>query len=515
MNAETAIALALGIPVLGAVLIGMSGRVPNLREAFTLLTAVATFGLVAGLYPLVIAGHEPRLELLQVMPGVPLAFRVEPLGMVYALVATLLWIPNSVYSIGYMRGNNEKHQTRFYICFPLAIASAIGIAFAENIFTMFVFYEMLTFSTFPLVTHKGNTDAVRSGRVYLGILVTTSICFQLLAVLWIVGLYQSGDVSSIEFTRGGVFREGLSTGAVAPAIFGLLFFLYMYGIGKAALMPVHRWLPAAMVAPTPVSAFLHAVAVVKAGVFCVVKVTVYIFGVDTLREFAQGQWLLYVSGATIVIASLVALFQDNLKKRLAYSTISQLSYVVMATALLTPISIMAATMHIVAHAFGKITLFFAAGSIYTAAHKTQVSQLDGIGRRMPWTMGAFAIGTLSMIGVPPVVGFVSKWFLLNGVVESLNTPAAALDALRATSFDEIFVLCVIAASTLLNAGYFLPIVYRAFFRPLSDDAQKHPHGEASWPMVAALTFTAGLTLMFFFWHKPAADLAELVRRAVT
>jgi multicomponent Na+:H+ antiporter subunit D len=515
MNAETAIALALGIPVLGAVLIGMSGRVPNLREAFTLLTAVATFGLVAGLYPLVIAGHEPRLELLQVMPGVPLAFRVEPLGMVYALVATLLWIPNSVYSIGYMRGNNEKHQTRFYICFPLAIASAIGIAFAENIFTMFVFYETLTFSTFPLVTHKGSTDAVRSGRVYLGILVTTSVCFQLLAVLWIVGLYQSGDVSSIEFTRCGIFREGLTTGAVAPAVFGLLFFLYMYGIGKAALMPVHRWLPAAMVAPTPVSAFLHAVAVVKAGVFCVVKVTVYIFGVDMLREFAQGQWLLYVSGATILIASLIALFQDNLKKRLAYSTISQLSYVVMATALLTPISIMAATMHIVAHAFGKITLFFAAGSIYTAAHKTQVSQLDGIGRRMPWTMAAFAIGTLSMIGVPPVVGFVSKWFLINGVFESLSTPASTMDVLRGSGFDEVFVLAVIALSTLLNASYFMPIVYRAFFRPLSDDDQKHPHGEAPWPIVAALIFTGALTLFFFFWNKPAHDLAELVRRAVT
>ncbi|MCB9934062.1 MAG: monovalent cation/H+ antiporter subunit D family protein [Planctomycetes bacterium] len=506
MTPEMTIMLALGVPLLGSVLIAMADRVPNLREAFTLLTALATFGLVASLYPQVIQGAQPRLELLTVIPGVPLSFRVEPLGMVYALVATLLWIPNSLYSIGYMRGNNEKHQTRFYICFPLAIASAIGIAFAENVFTMFVFYETLTFSTFPLVTHKGNSDAVKSGRVYLGILLTTSVCFQLLAVMWIVALHNGGSVSSLDFTRGGIFREGLASGAVDPAIFGLLFFFYIYGIGKAALMPMHRWLPAAMVAPTPVSAFLHAVAVVKAGVFCVIKVTVYVFGVDALRSYHQGQWLLYAAGFTILAGSLIALFQDNLKKRLAYSTISQLSYVVLGAALLTPLSIMAATFHIVAHAFGKITLFFAAGSVYTAAHKTQVSQLDGIGRRMPWTMGAFTIGTLSMIGVPPVVGMASKWLLINGVIESWSIPGG--------HFDEVFALVVILLSTLLNAGYFLPIVYRAFFKPLSDADQKHPHGEAPWPIVTALMFTAGLTLFFFFWNKPAFELAELVRRAV-
>jgi multicomponent Na+:H+ antiporter subunit D len=492
--------------MLGALLIAMAGRVPNLRETFTLLTAVTTFGLVVSLYPLVIAEQEISLSLVEVMPGVPLSFRVEPLGMVYALVATLLWIPNSIYSVGYMRGNKEKHQTRFYTCFPLAIASAVGIAFAENIFTMFVFYEALTLSTFPLVTHKGNSDAVKSGRIYLGILLTTSVGFQLLAMLWIVALYQGGDISTLDFTRGGIFREGLNSGAIDPSIFGLLFFLYIYGIGKAAIMPVHRWLPAAMVAPTPVSAFLHAVAVVKAGVFCVIKVTVYVFGVNTLRAFDQGHWLLYVAGATILIASLIAMFQDNLKKRLAYSTISQLSYIVLGTALLTPISIMAAVLHVVAHAFGKITLFFAAGSIYTAAHKTQVSQLDGVGRRMPWTMGAFAIGTLSMVGVPPVVGFISKWYLVSGVIERAQLPDG--------HFDEWFALIVITLSTLLNAGYFLPIVYRAFFKPLSDEDRKHPHGEAPWPIVVALTFTAALTLFFFFWNKPAADLAELVRRAV-
>lgn len=506
MTLEWNVLLAVAVPLLGTTGVLALGRWPNLRETATMLTALATFALVAALLPAVLAGQAVTATLgFEMIPGVPIAFRVEPLGMVYALVATLLWIPNSVYSIGYMRGNHEQHQTRFFACFPIAIASAVGIAFSGNIFTMFLFYEMLTFSTVPLVTHKGNSDAMRSGRVYLGVLLTTSVCLQLFAVLWIYVLYRQGTLAGIDFVRGGLFRDALAAGTVAPAVMGLLFFLYIYGLGKAALMPMHKWLPAAMVAPTPVSAFLHAVAVVKAGVFCVVKVVVYVFGVDTLRQSGQAAWLVYAAGGTILVASLIALFQDNLKKRLAYSTISQLSYIVLGAALLTPISIMAATVHIIAHAFGKITLFFAAGSVYTAAHKTQVSQLDGIGRRMPWTMGAFTIGALSMIGVPPVVGFVSKWTLLRGVTEGL--------ALGGTRIEEGFALVVITLSTLLNAGYFLPIIYRAFFRAPSHDDEHHPHGESPAPMVFALCTTAGLTLLFFFWPRAAMTLGAAVMEA--
>jgi multicomponent Na+:H+ antiporter subunit D len=278
----------------------------------------------------------------------------------------------------------------------------------------------------------------------------------------------------------------------------------MFGIGKAALMPFHRWLPAAMVAPTPVSALLHAVAVVKAGVFSVVKVIVYVFGIDTLA--GASEWLVWVAGFTIIAASVVALRSDNLKRRLAYSTVSQLSYVVLAAALLAPLSLIGAVLHVAAHAVGKITLFFAAGAIYTAAHKTEVSELDGIGRRMPWTMGAFAIASLSMIGLPPAVGFVSKWYILSGAFAAGHWAAVA----------------VIVASTLLNAGYFLPIVYRAFFvapraapaasgehdgghaangRHGEHGAHGHadaPHGEAPLPMVVALTATAAATVALFF-----------------
>ena len=508
MTPADIILLALGIPVLGSALIIALGRWANVREGVTLVTAGTVFALVACLLPQVLAGGEPiRATLFEMMPGVAISFRVEPLGMVYALVATLLWIPNSIYSIGYMRANKEHHQTRFFACFPLAIASAVGIAFAENIFTMFLFYETLTLSTVPLVTHKGTSDAMRSGRVYLGVLLTTSVCLQLFAVIWIAVLHRTGVLPSMDFVKGGLFAKALAAGAISPGIFGLLFFLYIYGIGKAALMPMHKWLPAAMVAPTPVSAFLHAVAVVKAGVFCVVKVIVYVFGVETLRNSGQASWLVYAAGTTILVASLIAAFQDNLKKRLAYSTISQLSYIVLAAALLTPISIMAATIHIIAHAFGKITLFFAAGSVYTSAHKTQVSQLDGIGRKMPWTMAAFTIGSLSMIGVPPAVGFVSKWYLVSGVAQGLG--------MGGSRTEEVFALVVIVLSTLLNASYFLPVIYRAFFRPLSHDDEHHIHGESPAPMVFALCTTAGLTLLFFAWPKALLTLGQAVMEAAT
>ena len=516
--------LAIYIPLIGAFLIALAGRWPNVREAITLITAGVLLYVVAGLAPRVLAddfwlafARSQPLRLAQVLPGVYLELKVEPLGMLFALIASSLWILNSLYSIGYMRGNKEHHQTRFYVCFALAISSVMGLAFAGNLFTLFVFYELLTLTTYPLVAHKGTAEALRSARTYLGILVTTSVCFLLAGIIATWGI-----THDLAFKPGGVFTQALASGALTGPGLGVLFILYMYGIGKAALMPVHRWLPAAMVAPTPVSALLHAVAVVKAGVFTVVKVIVYTFGPLTLVKYGQGEWLIWIAGATILIASLIALFQDNLKRRLAYSTVSQLSYVIIAAALMSPISIMAATLHIAAHAFGKITLFFAAGSIYTAAHKTEVSQLDGIGRRMPFTMAAFTIGALSMIGLPPTAGFISKWYMLSAAWETEYT----------------FVVVVIVLSTLLNAGYFLPIIYRAFFRPSpkshgrghaptstdgvfgdEDDhshvhGQHSEHGEAPWPMVVALCCTAAATVAFFFYSDIAIDLATQLRKGL-
>jgi multicomponent Na+:H+ antiporter subunit D len=484
MSAQVAIVAALTLPLVGALLIALAGRAPNLREGVTLATALSLFTVVATLYPRVAAGERPGIEFFEMLPGVPFGFAVEPLGLLFALIASGLWIANSLYSIGYMRGNREHHQTRFYVCFAGAIAATLGVALAANGLTLFLFYEMLTLVTYPLVTHHGTDEARRAGRVYLGVLLTTSMLFFLVAL--VATWFAAG---TLDFTSGGILH-----GRIGNAATGGLLALYMFGIGKAALMPFHRWLPAAMVAPTPVSALLHAVAVVKAGVFTVVKVIVYIFGVSNIAGLASVDWLPTVAGFTIIAASIVALRADNLKRRLAYSTVSQLSYVVLAAALLTPLSVIGAALHIAAHAFGKITLFFAAGAIYTAAHKTQVSQLDGIGRRMPWTMAAFAVGVLSMIGLPPTAGFVSKWFILSGAYNSGQWTAVA----------------VIAVSTLLTAGYFLPIVFRAFFRPVpaGDD---HPHGEAPTTMVVALVATAALTvLMFFYAEVPLALARQLV-----
>jgi len=485
MNASTTILLVLVLPLVGAVGIGLAGRWPNLRETVTLVTAALLALLVWSLTPTIMAGGRPEVVVAELFGSLQLAFSVEPLGMLFAALAATLWIVNSIYSIGYMRGNNEKHQTRFYICFAIAISAALGVAFADNLLTLFLCYEILTLSTYPLVSHKGDAATIRSARVYLGILLGTSIGLLLPAIIWTYSL-----AGTLDFTPGGILA-----GQVAGPAVGLLLGLYVFGIGKAAVMPFHRWLPAAMVAPTPVSALLHAVAVVKAGVFTVTKVIIYVFGVENLFSEPSGGWLLYAAAFTIIAASVVALRQQNLKRMLAYSTIGQLSYVVMAAAVLTPLSEIGAAVHIVAHAFGKITLFFAAGAIYTASKKTELHQLRGIGARMPWTMAAFTIGALSMIGVPPLAGFVSKWFILAGAFQS----------------DNYIAIFTIILSTVLNAAYFLPVVFAAWFA--REEPGGKAHGEAPWPAVLALSITAALTLAFFFFNQPVLDLeSQLVGR---
>jgi multicomponent Na+:H+ antiporter subunit D len=463
-------------------------RQPNLRESVTLLTALCLFLLNLSLLGAVLEGQRPAVLLVESLPGLSIAFAVEPLGMLFALIASGLWIVNSLYSIGYMRSNREQHQTRYYVCFAVALASTMGIAFAGNLLTLFVFYEALTLSTYPLVTHQGSPAAVRAGRTYLGVLLGTSIGLLLFAIVWTWRL-----AGTLDFAPGGILA-----GTASDPVLGLLLFLYMFGIGKAALMPVHRWLPAAMIAPTPVSALLHAVAVVKAGVFAAVKVIVYVFGADLLANLQGGGWLIYVAGASVILASLVALRADNLKRRLAYSTVSQLAFIIMAAAVLVPLSLIGAALHIAAHALGKITLFFAAGSIYTASHKTEVSQLAGIGRRMPWTMAAFTVGALSMVGIPLTAGFVSKWYMLLGAIEA----------------QQLFAVAVIVLSTLLNAAYFLPIVYTAFFDAPQSAGEQTGHGEAPLPVVAALVVTAlGTVALFFVPELPLALAQQMVGAA--
>ncbi len=457
MSPSTTIGVAVLLPLLGAIGIQLTGNKPNLRESVTIVTSLLTFAVVLTLFPVVTGlapANRPELELLTVLPGVTLAFQVEPLGMLYALVASGLWIPTGLYAIGYCRGHNEQNQTRFFTCFALAIFAALGIAFARNLFTLFLFYEVLTLSTYPLVTHYGNDEAKAAGRTYLGILLTTSVLFLLMAILWTWNL-----TGTLEFKLGGI----LAGKADGPVVIGLLA-LYAFGTGKAALMPFHRWLPAAMVAPTPVSALLHAVAIVKAGVFTVLKVIVYVFGISFLDETGASTWLMYAASFTLLCSSVIALTKDNLKARLAYSTISQLSYIVLGGALATATGVLGGGLHIAMHAMGKITLFFCAGAIFVASHKKNISDMDGIGRAMPFTMAAFFLGSMSIIGLPPMGGSWSKWYL----------------ALGAADGDNSIFIAVLMISSLLSIAYLMPVVGRAFLfpaKPASHDHDDHGHDD--------------------------------------
>jgi multicomponent Na+:H+ antiporter subunit D len=502
MTNEFALLLTLAIPLIGGALIALAGdERPNQREAATLISAGALFLTVLWLLDRVLDGEVPELHFGEIVPGLALAFKVEPLGMLFGVVASGLWIVNSLYSIGYMRGHHEVKQTRFFICFTIAIASAMGIAFAGNMFTLFIFYEALTLSTYPLVTHAEDAKAKTGGRIYMGILLGTSIGFQMIAIIW-----TWVATGTLDFTTGGILADKID-----PTLLPLLLGLYMFGIGKAALMPFHRWLPAAMVAPTPVSALLHAVAVVKAGVFTVLKVVIYIFGIDLLATTGASDWLVWVAAFTMLASSLVAMTKDNLKARLAYSTISQLSYIVLGAALATGLGILGGALHIATHALGKITLFMCAGAINVAHHKTEISDMRGLGRAMPFTFAAFLIGALSIIGLPPFAGTWSKVYLVLG----------ALDR------GMLIIVGVYMVSSLLNVAYLIPIVARAFFsKPLEakslgaaaaptaeDDHHAAPKGIAEAPFLCVLPpcMTAVGCLVLFFY---ADEVIEMLRPIV-
>ncbi len=462
-------------PLIGGALLVLLRKNENIRDAVSIITATILFGIVLCLYPTILAGNTPSVTLAEPIQGLGLTFTVEPLGLLFATVASGLWILTTIYAIGYMRGANEPNQSRFFLCFAISIAAAIGIAFAGNLLTLFVFYEMLTLATYPLVTHKGNEDARRGGKLYLGILMCTSIGLLLFAVLWTFQL-----TGTLDFRAGGILQ-----GNVSPTVALILMTLFAFGTGKAALMPFHRWLPAAMVAPTPVSALLHAVAVVKAGVFTILKVVIYIFGIDLVAETGAGNIALWVATFTLVAASIIALTKDNLKARLAYSTVGQLSYVVVGAMLANAAGIVGAAMQIATHAMGKITLFFCAGAIYVATKKTEISDMRGLGYKMPFTFGAFFIGAFSIIGLPPMAGSWAKWHLMMGSIDA----------------SQWVIVAALLLSSLLNIAYLIPVAARAFY--MSPEQAVNPGRtvieEAPLFCVVPLCLTAaGCILLFIF-----------------
>lgn len=469
-----------------APLILLFRREPFLREGITFAAAIAKFAVVLAMLPLVLEGKILTATLIDGIAGinVPIAFRVDGLGMLFALVASSLWILTSIFSVGYLRGLREPSQTRYFVFFALSLCATLGVAFAGNLLTLYLFYELLSLSTWPLVTHHQNLEARSGGRTYLSHLLGTSITFAIPAILF---TYWQSD-GDLDFGPEAILAQ--SDLGPWPALALLLAFAF--GFSKAGLMPFHSWLPGAMVAPTPVSALLHAVAVVKVGVFCVIRVVTGVFGVDLLGKLGVNLVLCWIAAFTVITSSLIALTQDNLKRRLAFSTIGQLAYIVLGVALLSEHAVLGSMMHIAMHAFGKITLFFCAGAIFVACGKKYVSEFDGLGRRMPLTFSAFAVGAMSVTGLPPTGGLLSKLYLVWGAAEA----------------HQIALLCVFLISTILNGAYFFPILYRAFFQP-SPKGTSPGIAEAPFACVLPPALTALGSLLLFFFPGVLFHLARL------
>lgn len=469
---------AILLPLATAVLIALTGRSPNLREAVTLAGAA---GLAVTVYQL-IAGFDAAaaqpLVIAEILPGFALMLRAEPIGLVFAGVAAGLWGLNSLYSIGYMRAEHAPRQTRFYACFALALSAAMAIAMAGNLATLFVAYEVLTLVTYPLVVHWQTEGAIAGARRYLAYLLATSLVPFLGAILW-----TWVAAGTLDFTPGGILDGKLGDGLLT-----VLLLLFAYGVGKAALMPLHGWLPAAMVAPTPVSALLHAVAVVKAGVFTLLKIAVYVFGIDVIGR-GVGDVLVVIAAASVIAASVIAMTKDDLKARLAYSTVAQLAMVTLAIAIGSPLAIGAGILQLVMHAWGKITLFFGAGAIQIATHKKKLSEIAGIGPKLPLLMAAFLVGSLSVAGLPPFGGMWPKFLLLEA----------------ASARDLYLLVGCLGLSTLLTLGYLVPIFVTAVFRkPGEDDPHALPegeqgHGDGPLPLLALIppvVTAAGCVVLF-------------------
>jgi multicomponent Na+:H+ antiporter subunit D len=478
--------LAILVSAVGALLIaGTGARRANLREFWSVAAGVLQAVFVASMIPEVLAGRTLECVLFRILPGVELAFRVDAFGLLFAAGAAPLWIATSFYSIGYMRSLEEHAQTRYFACFALALSATMGVAFSANLFTLFLFYEALTLATYPLVGHKETVEAKAGARKYVIYLLGAAKVFLMAAIILTYNV-----AGTLEFRNGGILPA--SALQAEPTLLYLVFALFLFGFAKNAVMPLHSWLPAAMVAPTPVSALLHAVAVVKTGVFATLRVFLFIFGAEAMRHLGADKLALVVASVTILVGSFMALGQNNLKARLAFSTISQLSYIVLGGALLTTSGVLGGIAHITNHAVSKITLFLCAGSIYVSAHKTDVSQLSGLGRQMPWTMAAFALASLSLVGIPPASGFISKWYLAVGSLER-GSP---------------WLLGVLLTSSLLNVAYLGPVVYKAYFEESPDLGHRQVR-EVPW-MVIPLVLTALASLLLGVYPDPVLRLAGSV-----
>jgi multicomponent Na+:H+ antiporter subunit D len=481
MNVEGMVLLGILLSsfLTGAVIFFLKEESHRLRTWLNLLGAGLKLVLVAALLWGIYRGGRYELS-VEFLPGIPFALGADANSVLFVTLSTVLWFWTTLYAVGYLE--HSPHRSRFFGFFSLCVTATTGIALSANLVTFLVFYELLTVSTYPLVVHRGTPDALRGGKIYLAYTLAGGAVL-LLAVAWLHSLAgpitfkERGAIGSLVATHGGELR--------------LLFLLFMLGIGvKAALVPLHGWLPKAMVAPAPVSALLHAVAVVKAGAFGIVRIVYDVYGVENAARLGVLAPLAVAAAVTILYGSTRALFQDELKKRLAFSTVSQVSYIVLGVAVLGPVATMGGLVHLVHQGLMKITLFFGAGNYAETLGIHRVSEMNGVGRRLPWTTAAFTVAALGMIGVPPLAGYVSKAYLKDGAL------AAGAD----------WVPVVLSLSSLLNAAYFLPILYRAWcLKPPPSWPHEHRFGRAEthWMLLAAPLVTAVLVI----WAGVAAETA--------
>ncbi len=478
---------AVIIPSAVALLILSAAKRPNLRESWTFLGSVALCYTVLSISPFVLKHGPIQFIGFNLLPNIDFAFKADALGLIFATTSSCLWILVSIYSIGYMRSLKEHAQTRFYFSFALALVGAMGIAFASNLVTMFVFYEILTISTYPLVAHEESPEAIAAGHKYLAYLLTGGVFF-LLAILVTYSL-----VGTTDFSHQGILKPAL--GSTSKLTLQIVFFFFLLGFAKAAWMPVHAWLPSAMVAPTPVSALLHAVAVVKAGVFGIIRIVFYLYGPDLMHELGLGLTLACIASFTIIVANLYAIGQDNLKRLLAYSTINQLSFIILGAAMLSPKAAIAAMIHIAFHGFMKITLFLCAGAIMVVTGIKQISRLAGIGRAMPITMTAFAVTAFGMCSIPPVAGFISKWYFCLGTIQA----------------DRIAFLLVAITASILDLVYFFPVVRTAFFDRAAEVKEKETARPLYLFMIIPLSITGIFSIIFCLFPNTfhILDLAQM------
>ncbi|MCS7121956.1 MAG: monovalent cation/H+ antiporter subunit D family protein [Archaeoglobaceae archaeon] len=486
---------AVLVPAIASLFILIFHRHPNIRESCTIIATFVTFILVFLIAQEFLDGKSIECTIFEILPGIEFAFKVDAFGLIFALTSSSLWILVSLYSIGYMRALKEHAQTRYYFCFAISIMSALGIAFSENLITLFIFYETLTIVTYPLVSHEESEEALVAGRKYLLYLMTSG------SFLLAASLITYAITGTTDFKPGGILNP------MDEVLLKILFFFYILGFMKAAYMPFHSWLPTAMIAPTPVSALLHAVAVVKAGVFGIIRVVCYIYGIDLIKYLNLDLILAVLASFTVIVANLLAIGEDNFKRRLAYSTINQLSFIILGASLLSPLALMGAMMHITFHGYMKITLFLCAGAIAVVTGKKLVSELSGVGKVMPITMIAFTIGAIGMAGLPPTAGFLGKLYICLGAVQSAETFAQPL---------LLSVILVVIIASILDIIYLLPIVISAFFEGSEGVKREEFRDVLCLFMVVSLSITAIFSILLFIYPSVLLlpELAEVAANEV-